>query len=48
MSPVEVSPPNHIVDMEAKRHTAGLNKPPLMRKNIHTLTSREKPNERAI
>jgi hypothetical protein len=28
--------------------TAGLNRPPLIRKNTHALTAREKPNERAM
>ena len=28
--------------------TAGLNKPPLIRKNTHALTAKEKPKERAI
>ena len=30
------------------KHTAGLNKPPLMRKNTQTLTARLKPNDRLM
>jgi hypothetical protein len=35
-------------DVSSVELTAGLNSPPLMRKNIHTLTSREKPNASAM